>query len=353
MLKHSYFICLLLVLLFFLNPRRGALEEVLRPEKLINLKYEALGETPKKGDKEIGFHLGSWYGYLDQNFKLTALRETPEDSFRPLVINDRFYVLRKQDSQLEIHDREHDRIVSFRQEGIPYIRDNRLFVFSPEENVVSEWTTDGKRKWLYNYGGILTAFDAKNRRSLLGFSDGRIVLLNQNGAIETDRYIRNSKIPVIYGVRLNERGSRMAVLSGLYPQELLLYESRDPVNPVLRSVLKQDVRSEAYLSFFNKGRGLLFESGTGVHYIDIKTGALQEFSPDPRARFVSQGGRRYFYAYQERKKGMIQVFEGLDGLKGALLRMSFPGNDFFFRWKNETLILGVDDQIFGIKIKSL
>ena len=111
--------------------------------------------------------------------------------------------------------------------GYPEIVDERLFVFATNRSRIEEWTFDGEPIWSRDYSALITAFDARGAYLIVGLLDGRFQVVGEKGDVLYGARFSDSRVAVIYGCTVSEDGRMFAIVHGLDPQGLSVYQRTD------------------------------------------------------------------------------------------------------------------------------
>ena len=138
-------------------------------------------------------------------------------------------------------------------------------------------------------GMVMTCQTSKDGFSAAGFLDGTLIV---DGKPLENR--TQGKYKTVYAVAASDDGEYMAVIAGLYPRILYVYQKRqDGWNFSHRVNLSDDVRRTPFLAF--SGNILLFEDEAGISVLNMTTfsrfsmafgGTLKDVYFDPEQEYV-------------------------------------------------------------------
>jgi len=215
----------------------------------------------------------SKYGYYDNSgvFSYVADRQTAVAN-GGFALDDCF--LLQSDSSngcIWLSDFEEGRTVRVPLEGVPYVSERRIFLIRKDQMAVAELNRDGTLRWSREFGSVLTSVSTAERVSLWGFLDGAIEVVGEDGALtfrlDAESVTARPGYRGVYGSAISRDGSMIALLYGLAPQYLLVYEKRgEQYLPVHSRRLNADKRNTQPLMFADDGSALLVASGDGLIY---------------------------------------------------------------------------------------
>ena len=209
----------------------------------------------------LPFTLGEAFGFVDPEgdlyFRGRALFGVTLDQYR--FAN---YSRVSESSVVQAGDGEV--LQTIPQAGYPFLAAGRTLVFGPDGRSLSEWDREGRELWNRHFGSLITDIDVVEDALGIGFLDGSVGLLIEEGSRMLRFEPRGSRIEVMYGVAVNEDASDLATVSGLDPQRLTVLEtSSDGLTPVLQRELPEGFRRPVFLRFVTRDL-LLLEQPDGV-----------------------------------------------------------------------------------------
>lgn len=154
----------------------------------------------------------------------------------------------------------------------------RSFLIRPDQQGIAERDENGSGfKWEREFGSIVTAAAVSQNLSAWGLLDGRVFLLDRDGSIVRTIDPRlegvDSSYPCIYALALSDQGEALAVLFGILPQQVLVYERDSGFYSLSYATpLMKDLRSTQSAIFSRDGRSLLLKTADGLFYYDRDAG---------------------------------------------------------------------------------
>ena len=186
---------------------------------------------------------------------------------------------------------------------------------------------------------------------MVGLLDGRLKVFSEEGMNLYETSVEGSRIPIILGCAGNRSGTKFAVVSGLDPQMLILYQLKGPQFVEERSYnLSSDFRREVYIRFSENERYLFFEQPQSLVILDLKS---QKFIP------ITLPGKLLTVDESSNWAVVTVVCEANDdtllrqySINGSLLyEETLPCGDTFVRHIGGRLLLGSCGQLICVDMR--
>jgi hypothetical protein len=157
------------------------------------------------------------------------------------------------------------------REGTPFSSGGRYFLIRADQSGMLEYSASGSILWEREYSSIITCVAATESMFLAGLLDGRITACGSEGQTLLDFIPGGSRIPLIYGLALSADSTRIAIISGLYPQILRILErNKDEYRELYRVSLDFELRRQIPCAFLDGGDTLAFERRGAVAILDVR-----------------------------------------------------------------------------------
>jgi len=173
------------------------------------------------GEKLLAFRLGDRFGFVGLDGTLHYLDNV---RYGLALGTDRFVNYEQLSPRINVENPSGQVVASFAQDGYPVYLNDRLYVLSPDRSGISEYDKSGKLLWRHKAGSIITSVAAGVKLSVLGLLDGHIEIVDGTGTTVYRDAPTGSSIPIILGIAISAAEDRIAVVSGLEPQVLSIYE---------------------------------------------------------------------------------------------------------------------------------
>ncbi len=244
--------------------------------------------------------------------------------------------------------------------GYPVLRAGRVFVLGPGGARVSEWGETGDRIWEREFGSHVTAFDASATTTVVGLLSGELVFLDEDGQ-EIQRYrARRSRVPVVYGLDVDEAGSRVALVSGLDPHIVTVLEhDGERFAPRFERELVSELREPVPVRFFETAGRVVLEQVD-----ELEMSSLLSLRFDGReAAALSLVGRLHGLVEPEGSSVLTalaedsQVANGFElllwaGTDRVMARVPFFADTAFIgNGPGGSLLLGVDARVLQLRLE--
>ncbi len=302
--------------------------------------------------------LASYFGYIGDTGRVLFLGRR---DFYTTMSEKYFINYSKVSENFFIRRRDGNLESGFKAFGYPFFMgsDDRLFVVKTDLTGVSEIDFTGDVKWERNYSSIITSMAVKDGYEAVGVLNGKVQLLDRKGRVLFDFRDQESKIPVVTGVALSSDGKYLACISGLEPQELLIFargmggEEKSLYSLYERRKLDSDFRREVFIKFSKDDRFLFFEGKAKLNVFDMDTGNLAG---------VPYTGEVDGVGYSLTDKCFV-VIGGSDG-KGNLLKLVYPlgmvklveilpEKFSFLRVRGNKIFIGFGNQLLRVDLERL
>src|SRR6056297_2810627 len=232
----------------------------------------------------------------------------------------------KQGSELVIKDPIRNYLYPLSVEGYPVERDGDYFVLSRDLTGVSAFSAAGEFLFSKEFPSIITSLDANEGTVGIGLLNGRVELFNKEGSYQAGIQPETSRINVVYGTALSSANQKVAIVHGIDPQFLSLYQFDGIKSQRLSQIEIADPRrSQAKIAFSENGEYLLCETATKVLVLSTEepiesfslplSGTLVdfEFYPELDAIYVLEEERESAVLYIYSAEGRLYSKEKFTG----------------------------------------
>jgi len=309
------------------------------------------------------FRLGNRFGYIDGAGTIHYLDNV---RYGLALGEDRFVNYPRVSPRIDVEDPSGATVISINQDGYPVYIHNRLYVLSPDQTEISEYDRNGKPLWQKQLGGIITAVAAGTKLTVIGLLDGSFEAVNQTGKAVFRDEPAGSSVPIILGIAVSDAEDHIAVVSGLNPQMLTIYErSGDQYIASQSRRLLTDFRHPVSVECVAGTSNVAYEAGKGVDIFSITdrrtasveipgvlhsllpervqgllvAGALHGSRRDSGSNGSGEGGHAKG-AFADLTTAEVLLFMP-DGR--AVFRLRFPGSSLYLSADGTRLLWGVDD----------
>ncbi|TFG82031.1 MAG: hypothetical protein E4H20_08540 [Spirochaetales bacterium] len=269
---------LALVTYFFLLPERMSTDLSAR-----SLWSVSLMEAPDlaEGGSRIAFSAGPRYGYFSSDGQVFFVAEHPGGA----QISDTSYILPSSSGGFSLFSAEGEERAVLVGTG-PFFSAGRAFSGSRDGMTVNSFDSYGSLQWSYSFPSQLSAFDASSSLVVGGTVDGILEGVAMDGTRAFSFAPGGSRLDVVLGVAVSPSGDRVAAMTGIDSQRLVvLGRGGGDYRVISHRYLESNYREPTRLAFLQDERYILYRrsDGVGVWGIDgncdeILPVAAQDFS---------------------------------------------------------------------------
>ena len=327
------FFCLLIGYILFC-PDGLQKELVFFPSWALDVESATGGLAPGGGD--VPFKLGDRLGYFTRGGQLSYSEQIVYDA---VVAEDYFINYSSVSRNLVLQSSIGEIIGNIETEGLPFALGDRSFIISPDRMTVSE-QSGGSLLWSITPGSIITTIDANTELTLIGLMNGEVLVYDINGEEVFSYFSTESRYSIVYSCALSDDGRRIAVVAGLYPQQLMCFESKnDSYAMVMRKELEHQYRRNLFIDYSTDGRLLYTEVPSGV---DVLNSYSLEEDSIPLSGSVGQaelGGLNElsYLMLEDETKTHLRVFRPD---VGRIADFRLPAGGFYFNPDENCIYLG-------------
>jgi hypothetical protein len=155
--------------------------------------------------------------------------------------------------------------------GYPVAVDGSLFLYRSDTGILSKIDpATGKILWRKECISEITVLDSSQGKTLIGYLDGRVQLIDASGSIILKYRPGGSRIEAVYAGCISEDGSKIALICGLDPQRFVLLEERkNGFRPVAHHDTGTDFRRPVFLKFVRNDKQVLYENNGYAEVVDL------------------------------------------------------------------------------------
>lgn len=237
--------------------------------------------------------------------------------------------------------------------GFVHLDQDRTYLFLPGGGGVAKFAPDGSKSWTREHTAPLTAFNSSPAGTILGYGDGLLTLVRNDGSTAFSFYPGGSDLSVILGAAVSEDGTLAACFSGIEPQRFLLIKiSGDQYKVIHHENLEGNLRRQTFVDFEENGNFAFFESDKGLGIIDCKNLetshiplegeilASGEYPGDALFVILSKNGNRCTLSAVERPDHLVASEH-------------FIADNAFLVQREKTVYLGTGQNISRIDIRGI
>lgn len=331
-----------LYIIFAVKPLVQELQFV--PEWKIDVTNPTINKTSPDA-KTYYFRLGQTMGYFSEDGKVSNFITFP---FKASISEDFYTFYAENNSECVLYSKNGEKKGILKGYGFPLIRDDKIFLFAPGGNSVSQLDENGESLWDFESTSPITAFASSKSGAVLGFANGSVTQFDNDGKILQQFSPGGSEIQIISGVAVSSNGEYVATVSGQNKERFVLakkdgahlkiifHEFRDESKPIQKLVKFSDDDSAVYYDF----DGIL-----GI--IDVKTLNSKKIKIKGQAISLKESEKCAFLLTKSNDEYTVYIIEKNSTLIGSF---SFNANTAFIHTDKNTLFIGKDSSISKINI---
>lgn len=293
------------------------------------------------------FILGPWFGYFSEDGLLDY------SAFQGRVsISHALWTQYGGDNQTTIiNDTQNQAVMEIKESGFTHIAEERVYLFLPGGAGVSEYDSSGKELWKREHSAPITAFDSTQAGTLLGFADGRLLFVQNDGTDYFSFYPGGSDRQIILGAALSNDGSYVTCVSGIDTQRFILLKlSKGQYKVEYHTWLSGDLRRQVFVDFEDNGEWSFFEHSGGLGIINCKNLKMNSIPVEGKIISVGKKPESSLFMVLTKAENTYYLY-GIERPDKVVAKTSFTGEDAFLLQEGNTAYLGLTDRISRIDIR--
>lgn len=237
--------------------------------------------------------------------------------------------------------------------GYPVLEENRLIVFSPMRNRISEYNGNGNRLWSREYIAPATCVEYSPEYILVGFLNGIISLLDSEGR-ELFQFAPtgSSSSRVVYGCTMDPNADSLILITGIEPQRIILLEKKDDTyKPVFTEILESSFRRTVNMHYSGQEQAVYFEGTDGINILSLKGRTITKISTEGRFKSIVESTLLglAFITMETEKGSKVLVYRRRTG--NSIMSFTFPHNTST-RIIENSLFFGFNEQLMRLDIQN-
>ncbi len=303
------------------------------------------------------FELGNDFGFIDGAGRIHYLGRK---QYGVALGSDRFANYPSLSRRVIVQDPAGATLATIEQAGYPMFLRNQLYLLSPQGDTITAYDSFGKRLWTHQMGSVITAADAAHPYSAVGLLNGQVDVFNNAGASVFQKTPGSSSMPVVLGISLSKSGNRMAIISGIEPQIVTIYDvAAGRFTPTDTRSMRSDFRRPVIIRCIDDSEVTAIETDGGIELIDQKShgshtvvlpGTLQSIVEHRIEGLIVAGSLEKSASGEagtDRTQGVARAAFFLpDGR--SVFRLRFPASTLFMHSSANGLIFGAEGALFEI-----
>jgi len=211
------------------------------------------------------------------------------------------------------HPQKPDSDSAFFREG------KRKFSIRSDQMAATEINGEGSALWTREFPTLLTSASVGKELSAWGLLDGRLLILDANGALAADNPdllalgLVYETDACMYGVGISPDGNSLLVLFGRNPQYLMALRREGTTYKVRSSLkMKENVTTSSQIAFSADGSSALARTGDGLLFFNARRTRFSHVMPASEARSLR--------IYPRDADGFTVLLSGDTGVNAVIVR---------------------------------
>ncbi len=345
------------MLYFFLFPVQLGKEIIIKKDWALPIlpilpidEIEVRNRLAQEDDGREAFHSDDIFGVVDWEGNL-LYRDSVSYG---IALSDRFFINYGALPDRQVIQTQDGRIHSVVQEkGYPFFLQNRLFILDPNGSAVCEYDIPTKKLiWERKFASIITDIAVSSKTQGKGITvvallNGTQFVVNPQGKTIDVLAGDDFGIPVSFACALSDSAEHIAVISGLDPQILRLYDYDKNVCTLIKEwKLESSFRRKILLQFSDSDKYLMFEQTNGLSILELSTGEIMSYDVAGRVidilpGMTEQGLLGFSFLGSTGEVEFAFILPG----KKQVFTLKSGSSSFFFRTRGKEIMIGLDKWI--------
>ena len=341
MKKRFYFILFFILLIGYLIffPHQLKKELLFIPSWALSIE----DASPEGGSADsMPFRLDAALGYFSADGRILFSENVP---YEAAVSKDFFINYSSVSRNLVLKDDKGGIIGSIDTEGLPFFIGKRFFIVSPDRMNVSEYDVEGNLLLLISPGSVITSIDAGVDTVVIGLLNGEVSVYSDGSEPDFTYFSTDSRYSITYACAITDDGARFAVVTGLYPQQLVCFERRNSsYQPVYAKTMTDVYKRNMLISYSDDGKLLYLEAPEGLEVYSTSTFMREniELAGIISDYVFSSEKKMSFIISSEQQRNLFRVFRPD---LGRLAEFNFPPGEIYFYPAGNCFYVGVDGRL--------
>ncbi|MDR1317760.1 MAG: hypothetical protein LBK13_12915 [Spirochaetales bacterium] len=347
-------ICGAAVLYVIIFPVSTGKELFLLPEWAADVSREAEGDSRGSGEA-FPFTLSGYLGYATEEGQILFREEL---SYGAAMGPDFFINYPAFPLNLLIRDRQGD-FLGNAGSGYPFIRNEKLFLLSPDGYGLSHIDESGAVRWEKKFSSLITVADAGAEKTVVGFLDGKTLVLGIDGDVEYETTVMKDGPAVTLQTGIASDGLHFTEIGGIQRQRLRLFMRQEQgYAAMFQADLPGSYRRAPAARYFSEPDYFIFEQPGGAGFFEVEKRNL--FFVSLPGRLLALAGKRpcgLFLFLTEDGDRMYCAAYLLDGNRVFGFSYAKPqvqteqtGSDYYLYGTEEKFLLGSGSGLYCITL---
>lgn len=296
----------------------------------------------------IPFKIDKTFGYFDESGKIVYKDSV---NYNTTQTDSKFINYSRVSDNFVINKYDGSFISTIEETGFPLFINDRLFVFSQNSKVVSEWDIKGKKLFDYESESEITSCDVNDKTFIAGFVDGSIIIKDEGAGFTKLVRPEISRINTVYGVAISADSDYIAIISGIDSQYIFLMKKKNKeYDQIYIYQFPDELRYSRYISFSDDGKYLYFEGSSTFYCYDILAKKLSSLDIGKQITGISYIEESDFFVITAESENDFPFFYIVYPDCKILYTKSFTSENYFVSNKENRIFIGSEDNIYAVDI---
>lgn len=244
-----------------------------------------------------------------------------------------------------------EKILSITGEGNIHIDEDRIYLFRPGGDGVSQYSKEGKILWSREHIAPITAFNSSKAGTIIGYADGKLMYITKEGTTLFSIYPGGSNYQIILGVALSDDGKQIICLSGIEKQRILVISITGNQHKIVHhEYLETDARKNCFAHFTPDGNFAFVEVSGALAIIDCKKNEIYTVAVEGEIVSVGEDPVGSLFTVLS-KHDSIYTLTAIERPNRIAGKTTFTAKNAFLIQRANTIYLGTDSKISRINIR--
>lgn len=295
----------------------------------------------------IPFKLGQSIGYFTEEGKVSSCVTY---GFNSSISSDYYATYNADNTVTEVKTPDGLTAGKINAAGFPFFEDNRIYVFMPNGSSVARYEVSGEKLWEYESFAPITAFSSTAGGAAIGFADGHVVSVRDNGTIDQEYYPGGSAVPVILGVGISNDGNLLGCVSGQKKQRFVVSErSGEHSKIIFHEYLPSDSTRQTLVKFSSDSNTAYYNYMGGLGIVDLKNSKASHLRLDGAVLQIEES-EDFALVFVLSKNGMKYTLTVIEPFDHVLSTTSFEAKSSFIQVRGKYIFIGKDGEVSRLTI---
>lgn len=216
------------------------------------------------------FVLGGNVGYFTASGNVTTIK--PIEESQRVAISKEFYASYPNNAEsISFYFPKGNTATVIERAGFPFFEEDRIFLLHPNGTSFSSHNKDGSEKWSFEYYCPITSINSSMNNVVVGYADGKIMVLDNNGRNTHEIKPAGSEHEVIFGVGVSDSSKYVACISGVNKQRIVISDITGTTSKIIyHEYIDSEVFEQSLVQFSENEKYAFFNERDSLIAIDLE-----------------------------------------------------------------------------------